>query len=62
MRALAEAEDLPSPDDYQALIPPVRRAWVRRVPGEPLWLYYRVSPDGEVVVVGVARAVPDRVE
>jgi hypothetical protein len=44
-RALASAEVLPGPLDYETLIPPVARAWVRRVGGYNLWLYYRVRED-----------------
>jgi hypothetical protein len=39
-RALASAELLPGPLDYEILIPPVHRAWVRRIPGHNLWLFY----------------------
>jgi hypothetical protein len=31
--------------DYETLIPPVQRAWIRRVPGHNLWLFYRVRED-----------------
>jgi Txe/YoeB family toxin of Txe-Axe toxin-antitoxin module len=44
-RALASAELLPGPLDYETLVPPVQRAWVRRIPGHNLWLFYRVRED-----------------
>ncbi len=34
------SDALPAPQDYQAMIPPTRSAWVRRVPGENLWLWF----------------------
>jgi hypothetical protein len=34
------AEELPGPVDCQAMIPPTRTAWVRRVPGENIWLWF----------------------
>ena len=45
VRILASAEILPGPFDYEVLIPPVQRAWVRRVASHNLWLYYRVRGD-----------------
>ena len=32
--------ELPGPLDYEAAIPPTRTAWVRRVPGHNLWIFY----------------------
>ena len=56
-RALASAEILPGPLDYEVLIPPVRRAWVRRIPGHNLWLYYSLRED-VVYVLRVGREPP----
>ena len=42
-------EPLPGPGDYEALIPPVVRAWCRRVTGFNLWLLY-VFDDAEIEV------------
>ena len=39
--ALARATFLPRQLDYEAAIPPVSRAFVRRVPDENLWIWYR---------------------
>jgi hypothetical protein len=53
-RVLAELrtdETLPRPDDAQAMRPPVRTAFVRRVPGRNLWLWYTLHGD---VVFAVA--------
>ena len=57
VRALASAEILPSPLDYEARLPPVQRAWVRRVASHNLWLYYRVREDVVHLLV-VTRAPP----
>ncbi|MCC6523125.1 MAG: hypothetical protein IT373_10730 [Polyangiaceae bacterium] len=40
LAALMRAEHLPGPLDYEAMMPPVRTAWVRRLTGENLWLWY----------------------
>lgn len=34
------AAELPGPLDFEAMIPPTRFAWVRRVPGCNLWVFY----------------------
>jgi hypothetical protein len=47
--SLAAAETLPGPGDTRALIPPTSEAFVRRVPGRNLWIWYRV--DGETLYV-----------
>lgn len=47
--ALLDAEALPGPGDVAAMIPPTATAFVRRVPGRNLWLWYRV--EGDVVLV-----------
>ena len=57
VRALAVAEVLPSPLDAEAAIPPVARAWVRRVPGANVWLWYRVRAD-VVIVLFATRSPP----
>jgi hypothetical protein len=56
-RALASAEVLPGPLDCEVHVSPVRRAWVRRVAGHNLWLYYRVREDGVYLLV-VTREPP----
>ena len=40
---LARADNLPGPGDTRALLPPVREAFVRRVPGRNLWVWYRAE-------------------
>jgi hypothetical protein len=60
-RALAAAEELPGPADYEAKAHPVGRAWVRRVGGRNLWLWYRFS-DVEVTLVTVTTDPPVPVE
>ena len=56
-RALAAADDLPGPSDYEAKAHPIGRAWVRRVGGRNLWLWYRFT-DEEVVLVTVTIEPP----
>ncbi len=56
-RALAAADQLPGPGDYEAKGTPVGRAWVRRVGGRNLWLWYRFS-EGEVILVTVTTDPP----
>ena len=45
IRALAGARALPEPGDIEGLIPPSLPAFVRRVDGAALWLWYTASPD-----------------
>jgi hypothetical protein len=33
-------DELPGPADFETVIPPRLRAWVRRLPGHNLWLSY----------------------
>jgi hypothetical protein len=48
---------LPGPQDYQALIPPTSAAWVRRVPGENMWLWFRFD-DAAVTLVTLTTSPP----
>ena len=55
--ALAEAERLPGLLDTAATLPPTgSRAFVRRVGGRNLWVWYRV--DGEELVLLTVSSVP----
>ncbi len=45
IRALAGADELPEPSDYEATGKRVGRAWVRRVGGRNLWLWFRFTSD-----------------
>ena len=56
-RALAAADVLPGPMDYAAKGHPAGRAWVRRVGGRNMWLWYRFTDD-EVVLVTVTTDPP----
>lgn len=38
--ALAGADALPGPLDFETTIPPTHSAWVRRLTGENIWLLY----------------------
>jgi hypothetical protein len=56
VRALAEADDLPGPGDTRALVPPTGEAFVRRVSGRNLWVWYR--PRGDELVLVTLTADP----
>ena len=40
VRAIASSDVLPGPFDAPTQIPPVHRAWFRRVPGCNVWLLF----------------------
>ncbi len=50
-------EALPGPGDTVALIPPTARAFVRRVPRENLWVWYRAT-EAQVAIVGLSANPP----
>lgn len=51
---LASAARLPEAADVHALIPPTREAWVRRVPGRNLWLWWRADETALVMLLVTA--------
>ena len=55
--SLAEAAHLPGALDTLAAIPPTSRAFVRRVSGRNLWIYYRATAH-ELVCVTMTRSPP----
>jgi hypothetical protein len=59
VRALTATKELPGQSDFEATLKPFGRAWVRRVRGMNLWLWYRFDED-EVMLVAVTTepAVP----
>lgn len=57
LRALTSAAALPSAGDVEAMIPPVVRAWVRRVNGENLWVWYQAT-DATVTLVALTSSPP----
>jgi hypothetical protein len=59
--ALAEARELPGLLDSAAMIPPTTHAFVRRVGGRNLWIWYRAGYD-EVVIVTITRMPPTPVD
>jgi hypothetical protein len=61
IRALCEAERLPAPGDTEAMIPPTGRGFVRRVPGENLWVWYRPRAD-HLTILCVTSAPPVAVD
>lgn len=54
--SLGTDDSLPGAGDVFALVPPTGSAFVRRVPGRNLWLWYTVS--GDVVIVIALTADP----
>jgi hypothetical protein len=57
VRLLAAANELPGPADFEAAERPVGRAWVRRVAGRNLWVWYRFTAD-EVILLAVTTEPP----
>jgi hypothetical protein len=60
VRQLVDAEELPGPSDVSALVSMTdshlqAMLYGRRVPGRPLWVWYR-STDVQIELVGVTRA------
>jgi hypothetical protein len=54
---LAGASVLPGALDYEAAIPPVTSAFVRRVPGQNLWIWYRFDDDS-ITLINVTDTPP----
>lgn len=57
VRALTAVDGLPGPSDFEATQKPVGRAWVRRVGGRNLWLWYRFNAD-EVMLIAPTTEPP----
>ena len=57
----AKADELPGPTDYEASRKPLGRAWVRRVGGRNLWVWYRFNDD-EVILAAVTTEPPNPVD
>ena len=57
LSTLADAAALPGLSDLEAAVPPTGRAFVRRVQGRNLWLWYRVESD-EIVALLVTKTPP----
>ena len=57
VRALTAVDTLPGPSDFEATRKPFGRAWVRRVTGRNLWLWYRFD-DNEVMLVALTTDPP----
>jgi hypothetical protein len=51
------SDPLPGALDYPTLVPPTLRTWVRRVPGQNLWVHYTFT-DVEVRVRTLTNAPP----
>lgn len=56
--ALGTEEELPGSEDIRALIPPTGDAFVRRVPGRNLWLWYVLPGDDAVTIIAVTADPP----
>ena len=61
LRALAAEPELPAAADYETLLPPVARAFVRRVQSRNLWVLY-VFDDARVLPVSLTVTPPIPVE
>jgi hypothetical protein len=59
--SLAQADDLPGHADYEASTKRIGKAWVRRIGGRNLWLWYRFSAE-EVIIAAVTTEPPIPVE
>lgn len=55
--ALTVAAELPGSTDFEAVEKPVGRAWVRRVGGRNIWLWYRFN-DSEVMLLTLTTEPP----
>jgi hypothetical protein len=57
VQTLAAADELPGPSDFEAIEKPVGRAWVRRVGGRNIWLWYRFN-DTELMLLMLTTEPP----
>jgi hypothetical protein len=57
VNALVSADELPGPGDFETEQKPIGRAWVRRVGGRNLWLWYRFT-DEEVALLTLTTEPP----
>ena len=57
VNALTSANELPGPSDFEAHEKPVGRAWVRRVGGRNIWLWYRFN-EVEVMLLTLTTEPP----
>lgn len=57
INALTAADSLPGPSDFEATEKPVGRAWVRRVGGRNIWLWYRFN-EAEVILLTLTTEPP----
>ncbi|MEO0321507.1 MAG: hypothetical protein AAF447_00985 [Myxococcota bacterium] len=57
VRNLLRTEVLPGSQDFEARRRPTGRAWVRRVPGHNLWLWYRFD-ETEVFLLALTADPP----
>jgi hypothetical protein len=55
--ALADAVALPGPGDSRVVVPPTHSAFVRRVRGRNLWVWYRAT-DAEVAILALTPDPP----
>ncbi len=55
---LAECATLPAVHDAKVLVPPTSHAFVRRVQGRNIWLWFRIVRGGVVQVIHVSSDPP----
>lgn len=58
IQALGGDGELPAPGDVEALVPPTGIAYVRRVPGRNLWLWYILSGEDGVILIALTADPP----
>ncbi|HKY41285.1 MAG TPA: hypothetical protein VJN18_35375 [Polyangiaceae bacterium] len=51
------ADELPGLSDFEAVEKPIGRAWVRRVGGRNIWLWYRFN-ESEVILLTITTEPP----
>jgi hypothetical protein len=61
LRVVADAPDLPEVVDVAVAVPPVLRAWCRRVSGRNLWVVFRFDSE-HVSALAVTRSPPVPIE
>ncbi len=61
IRALLSADELPSPVDTRAVIPPTSEAFVRRVANHNVWIWYRAT-DVELVLLSATSEPPNPID
>lgn len=60
VNSLTSVDELPGAADFEAVAKPVGRAWIRRVGGRNIWLWYRFTNDEvSLLTITTEPPVPD---